>query len=199
MKKIFIAAVALLCLAGTAAAQRHIEFRWHGVYFTGDVSYAFNLNRSNDSGIADTVSGFMPSLTAGYQFRKEAGVGVGFSYLADPTGAFTQLPVFIELRSHFLRSRLTPYTVLQVGYSLPLGTSSEPPSSKIEEGGLYLGLEVGGRYAINRSVAVALHAGYKMLQSNKVQRTDAYNVPMLTEAVTLSMINFGVSFYLGSN
>ena len=120
MKKTIIAAVALLCLCGTAVAQRHVEFYWRGVYVVGDASYMMNLNRSkNDNGFADTVSAFMPSASAGFQFRKEAGVGVGFSYLADPTGAFTQLPVFVELRSHFLRSRLTPYSVLQVGYSLP--------------------------------------------------------------------------------
>ncbi len=199
MKKILIVAATLLCLSGTAVAQRHIEFRWHGLYCVGDASFAFNVNRSSETGIADTVAGFMPSVSAGYQFRKEAAVGLGFSYLADPTGGFTQMPVFFELRSHFMRSRLTPYTVLQVGYTLPLGSSSEPPSTKIEEGGLYLGIEVGGRYAINRSFAVGLHGGYKMLYSNKVQRTDALNVPILTESVGLSMINFGVSVYLGGD
>lgn len=199
MKKTLIVAVALLCLTGTAVAQRHIEFRWHGLYCVGDVSYAFNVNRSSETGIADTVSGFIPSFSAGYQFRKEAAVGMGFSYLADPTGAFTQLPIFVELRSHFMRSQLTPYTVLQVGYTLPLGSSSEPPSVKIEEGGLYLGLEVGGRYALNRTVALGVHAGYKLLYSNSVQRTDANNNPILSESVALNMINFGVSFYLSGD
>ncbi len=201
MKKIFIAAVALLCLCGTAAAQRHIEFRWHGLYCVGDVSYAFNVNRSANetTGIGDTVAAFMPSISAGYQFRKECAVGLGFSYLADSKGAFTQLPVFVELRSHFMRSQLTPYTVLQLGYSFPLGKSSEPPSTKIEEGGLYLGLEVGGRYAFSRSFAMGLHAGYKLLYSNKVQRTDALNMPVLSESVALSLVNIGVSFYLGGD
>ena len=200
MKKAILVAVALLCLCGTAVAQRHIEFRWHGLYCVGDVSYAFNVNRGpNDLGIGDTVSGFMPSFSAGYQFRKEAAVGLGFSYLADPTGGFTQLPLFFELRSHFSRAQLTPYTVLQVGYSLPLGSSSEPPSVKIEEGGLYLGLEVGGRYAFSRSFALGVHGGYKLLYSNKVQRTDALNMPILTESVALSMLSFGVSAYLGGD
>ena len=200
MKKKMIAAVALLCLMGTAVAQRHIEFRWHGLYCVGDVSFAFNVNRTNEiTGIGDTVAGFMPSFSAGYQFRKEAAVGLGFSYLADPTGGFTQLPVFVELRSHFSRAQLTPYTVLQVGYSLPLGSSSEPPSSKIEEGGLYLGFEVGGRYAFSRSFALGLHGGYKLLYSNKVQRTDALNMPILTESVALSMLSFGISAYMGGD
>ena len=201
MKKTIIAAVALLCLCGTAAAQRHIEFRWHGLYCVGDASIAFNVNRSvsDASGIGDTVFGFMPSFSAGYQFRKEAAVGLGFSYLADSKGAFTQMPIFVELRSHFMRSQWTPYTVLQIGYSLPLGKSSEPPSTKIEEGGLYFGFEAGARYAFSRSVAVGLHAGYKLLYSNKVQRKDALSNPILSVSVALSMINLGVSFYLSGD
>ena len=126
-------------------------------------------------------------------------MGLGFSYLADSKGAFTQMPIFVELRSHFMRSQWTPYTVLQIGYSLPLGKSSEPPSTKIEEGGLYFGLEAGARYAFSRSVAVGLHAGYKLLYSNKVQRTDALSNPILSESVALSMINLGVSFYLSGD
>lgn len=200
MKRTIIVAAALLCLCGTAAAQRHIEFRWRGLYLAGDLSYAFNLNRSPDrAGIADTVSGLMPSFSAGFSFRKEAAVGVGFSYFAEPTGAFRQMPLYVELRSHFLRSQITPYTVLQAGYTLPVGSSSQPPVKKIEEGGLYFGLEVGARYAINRSFAIALHAGYKMLQSNKVQRNDEFNQPMLTEDVVLHLINAGLSVYFGNN
>lgn len=200
MKKTILAAVALLCLCGTAAAQRHIEYRWRGIYFVGDASYVMNLNRSaGENGLADTVSGFMPSLSGGFQFRKEAAVGLGFAYLSDPNGAFTQLPVFVELRSHFMRSQLTPYVVLQAGYSLPVGASSKPPVTKIDEGGLYLGVEVGGRYAFNRTVALGLHASYRFLQSNAVIRHDAANKPMLTETVVLHMLGAGLSVYLSNN
>ncbi|MBR1549798.1 MAG: hypothetical protein IJ634_04090 [Bacteroidales bacterium] len=199
MKKFFIAAVTLLCLGGTAAAQHHIEFRWRGIYFVGDGSYVFNLNRSpNESGLADTVSGFMPSFSGGFQFRKEAAVGLGFAYLADPTGAFSQLPLFVELRSHFTRDRLTPYAVLQAGYSLPVGASSEPPITKIDEGGLYLGIEAGARFAINRSFALGMHASYRLLQSNQVIRYDMLNDPSLTETVVLHMFGGGLSVYFGN-
>lgn len=200
MKRTILAAVALLCLCGTAAAQRHIEYRWRGIYFVGDASYVMNLNRSaGENGLADTVSGFMPSLSGGFQFRKEAAVGLGFAYLSDPNGAFTQLPVFLELRSHFMRSQLTPYVVLQAGYSLPVGASSKPPVTKIDEGGLYLGVDVGGRYAFNRTVALGLHASYRFLQSNAVIRHDAANKPMLTETVVLHMLGAGLSVYLSNN
>ncbi|MBR1766786.1 MAG: outer membrane beta-barrel protein [Bacteroidales bacterium] len=202
MKKIILAAVALLCLQGTAAAQRHIEYRWHGIYFVGDASYVTNaLTRSSsDQQIVDTVSGFMASLSGGYQFRKEAGVGLGFSYFSDPTGAFTQLPLYVELRSHFSRSRWTPYTVLQVGYTMPVGASSEPPITKIDEGGLYLGIEFGYRYAFNRTVALAGHIGYHFMQSNSVIRHDAItNAPILKDHVVQHLIGGGLSLYLSND
>lgn len=199
MKRIILFAVALLCLGSTAVAQRHIEFRWRGIYFVGDGSYLFNMNRTpNESGVADTVSGFMPAFSGGFQFRKEAAVGLGFAYMADPTGAFSQLPLFVELRSHFTRDRLTPYAVLQVGYTLPVGASSEPPVTKIDEGGLYLGIEAGGRFAINRSFALGLHVGYKLLQSNQVIRYDMLNEPVFSETVVLHMLGGGLSLYFGN-
>lgn len=200
MKKSIMAAVVLLCLCGTAAAQRHIEFLWRGVYFVGDASYGINLNRSADnfSKINDTIASFMPGLTAGYQFRKEAGVGAGFYYLADPTGAFKQLPVFAELRSHFLRSRLTPYTVIQLGYTMPVGTQTTPLRTKINKGGLYAGAELGARYAITRSTALALHVSYRLLQSNEVLRYNEDGNNFLSEAIVNHLVLGGLSFYFGN-
>ena len=202
MKKFFIATVVLLCLTGTAVAQEHVEFRWHGAYLVGDASYGFNLNRSMDEydTIATTLNAFMPGISLGYQIRRETGVGVGFNYVADPTGAYTQLPVFVELRSHLWRSQLTPYGVMQVDYTLPLGASSEadPVSTTIEEGGLYFGLEVGARYAFNRSMAVAGHVGYRLLQSNLVNRSDLHGHPILAVPISLHMLAFGVSFYFSN-
>ena len=181
MKKIILATVAMMCLCGTSMAQRHVEFRWRGIYFVGDAAYAMNLNTGvNDNGFADTIAAFMPSISAGFQFRKEASVGAGLSYLADPSGAFTQLPIFAELRSHFTRSRFTPYTVLQ-----------------LEEGGLYLGVEVGGRYAFTRSVGLGVHAGYRLITDNKVNRIFSDGTGF-TEAVTLHMVVAGLSFYFGN-
>lgn len=202
MKKILIAIVAMVSLCGYAQEQRHIEFRWHGVYLVGDASYGFNLNREMDEydTIATTLNAFMPGFSVGYQIRKETGIGVGFNYVADPTGAYTQLPVYAELRSHIWRNQLTPYTVLQVGYTLPLGASSvaDPVSSKIEEGGLYFGLEVGARYAISRSLAVAGHVGYRLLQSNLVSRTDLQGHSILSVPITLHVLAIGASVYFGN-
>jgi hypothetical protein len=140
----------------------------------------------------------MPGLSAGYMFRKEAAVGAGFYYLGDPTGAFKQIPVYAELRSHFSRARLTPYTVLQVGYCLPIGAQTDPPRTKIKEGGLYAGAEIGARFALNRATALALHLSYRLLQSNEVLRFDADGKHMPSEEVVNHLVLGGLSFYFGN-
>lgn len=202
MKKTLFAILALVALCGVAHAQRHIEYRWRGFYVVGDASYGINLNRQIDE--FDTIpcelNAMMPGVSLGFQFSKEAGVGLGFNYVADPSGAYTQMPLYAELRSHFLRSQLTPYMVLQVGYCLPLGASSEPNpvGTEIKEGGLYFGLEAGVRYAISRNLAVAGHVGYRLLQANEVLRTDLLDRPILNPPVNLHVLSFGASFYFSN-
>ena len=191
MKKYLLIFVAMCGMASMATAQSHIEYKWRGFYSVVDYSYMFNLTRATD-----TVSAHMLGFSAGFQFRKETAVGGGVYYVADPTGAFTQLPIFVELRSHFMRSQLTPYTVLQAGYSLAVGSSSqEAPYIKIDEGGLYFSFEVGARYAIDRSFAVGAHLGYKLLQSNTVTRSDINHNPLKADAVVLHAMNVGVCLY----
>ena len=196
MKKIIIAVVALLCLAGTAAAQRHVEYKWRGPYFTVDGSYLMNLNRGEGlNGRADTLGAANISFSGGFMFSKEAGVGLGVTYVSDPSGAFTQMPAFVEMRSHFMRSRMTPYTVLQMGYCLPLGSSSAPPKVEITKGGLYFGASLGARYAVDRSFAIGVHVDYKMLQSREVTRYDINNKPELTDPIVLHTVGGGLSLY----
>ncbi len=196
MKKAVIVAAALLCLAGTAAAQRHVEYKWRGFYGVVDLSYGFNLNRGVGlNGAADTASVFGLSFSSGYQFSKYTGVGLGFTYISDPKGGYTQLPIYAELRSHFMHGNLMPYGAMQVGYTLPVGASSEPPGIEIVEGGLYFGLEGGVRYALSHNFAVGGHVGYKMLQANKARRTDATNSPYLEDPMVLHMLFVGVNFY----
>lgn len=195
-KKLILAAVALLCLCGTAAAQHHVEYKWRGPYFVVDGSYLLNINREAGlNGRADTLNAVNVSIVGGFQFSKEAGLGLGVTYVADPTGALTQMPVFVELRSHFMRSRLTPYTVIQGGYCLPLGSTSEPPKREITEGGLYFGFSFGGRYAIDRGFAIGLHVDYKMMQSSKFSRYDMSNVIELSDPIVMHTIGGGLSLY----
>ena len=197
MKRIVIAAVALLCLCGTAAAQRHIEHKWRGFYAVVDGAYVMNFNKAPGvNGEADTLSGFGLGFSGGFHFRKEAAVGAGVTYLHDPTGALTQMPVYAELRSHFMRSRLTPYAVLQLGYTLPLGASS--PTVKIDKGGMYFGAQLGGRFAIDRGFAIGVRVGYKLLNMTEVTRYEYVGNTLRykkADPTTLHVIDAGVSLY----
>ena len=187
MKKVLIGCVAVLAMAGAVSAQR-VEYKWRGFYSTVDYSFGMNLNRGTD-----TVNAHLLSFVSGFQFRKEAAVGAGVMYVADPTGAFTQLPVFAELRSHYTRDRFCPYSVLQAGYSLPVGAKSE--TGKIPTGGLYFGLGGGVRYTVDRSFAVALHVDYKLLQSSNYKRFAADGTPLIDDAAVLHMLSAGVTLY----
>lgn len=193
MKKSVVAVVVLLCLCGTAAAQRHIEYKWRGFYSVVDFSYVMNLNRQPGlNGEADTVSGVAMGVSAGFQFRKEASLGAGITYLYNPDGSYTQMPVYVELRSHFMRSRLTPYGALQFGYTLPLGASS--PTIELTSGGMYFGAEVGGRFAVDRKFAVGAHAGYKLLV-NTLQRREESGDLKLEDNITLHLLSLGVTLH----
>ncbi len=194
MKKTILVAVALLCLCGTAVAQRHVEHKWRGFYAVVDGAYMHNFNRAPGlNGEADTLGGAWMGISAGFQFRKEAGLGAGFAYVYDPRGSYTHLPLFVELRSHLMRARLTPYFVLQGGYALPVGASST--TVKITKGGLYFGAEFGGRYAIDRDFAIGLHAGYKLINCTEVTRYEADGIFKKADPSVLHVLSAGMSLY----
>ena len=166
MKKIILLLAAVATFA--VAQAQHIEFKWRGYYVVAGYDFATNLNTTeyNDRAV---FHGF--SAVGGFQFRKESGLGIGCSYMLDPTGAFSQLPVFVELRSHYMRSRVSPFSSLYVGYSIPLGSSSTGDNAiTISKGGVVSGISVGARYAISRHLAVNAFVGYQELYMGKVDR-----------------------------
>lgn len=166
MKRIALLLVAVVSFA--AAHSQHIEFKWRGFYITGGYEYTTNLNKTfYEDKVA--FNGFM--VAGGFQFRKETGVGLGAAYLNDPSGAFSQLPIFVELRSHYLRSRLTPFTSIYVGYSIPLGASSGGRESiQINRGGVTSGANAGVRFAVNRKFGINAYVGYQELYMTRVNR-----------------------------
>ena len=93
------------------------------------------------------------------------------SYLNDAVGSFSQIPVFLEFRSHFLRNRITPFTSVQLGYSIPFGSKNNVAEyTRIDEGGITFGLEVGARFAISRKLGLNIYVGYQMIQNRSVER-----------------------------
>ena len=167
MKRIALLLVAMM-VVGMVSAQQHIEFKWHGFYVVAGYDYATNLNNTSYN---DKVAFSGVTAIGGFQIRKESGIGLGCSYMRDATGAFSQLPVFVELRSHYLRSRLTPYSAVYAGYSIPLGSSSGGDEAiQIASGGMTLGVNLGVRYAVTRKFGVNAYAGYQALHMNRVDR-----------------------------
>ena len=187
MKKLLLL-LATVAVFGTAQAQ-HIEFKWRGFYAVGGYDYAMNINQTPYD---DHVAFHGATVAGGFQFRKETGVGIGASFMHDATGAFSQLPIFVELRSHYLRSRLTPYTTIYVGYSVPLGSSSGGAESvQIKAGGVTSGANVGVRFAVSRKFGVSAYVGYQELYMTKVARKEAGRLADMPPLL-LHNLKFGV-------
>lgn len=206
MKKLLllIAAVATLSVATAQGdGKQHKEMRYYGVYGTVDYSYLMNLAPRHDAceltgfeGYTDvySLSGFTAS--AGFQWRKESAVGLGFSFLYDPNGSFSQIPLFLEFRSHYSRARFSPYTTVQAGYSIPFkSTSPGLEYVKINQGGLTFGAEVGGRIALSRNFGMHLGVGYQLIHCREVERGDAQGRP----AVRLPELYHNLKVNIGFN
>ncbi|MBO7489530.1 MAG: hypothetical protein J6T88_04550 [Bacteroidales bacterium] len=180
MKKTFIL-LSLLTLIVAARAEQlssfaqkdnppHIEFKYYGFYSVIDYTFMTNLNTVHGEYV-DSYALNGITAVAGWQWRKESGIGIGFSYLNDAQGSFSQIPVFLEFRSHFLRNRITPFTAVQMGYSIPFGSKNAAVDyTRIDEGGITFGFSAGARFAISPKFALNLYAGYQLIQNNSVER-----------------------------
>jgi hypothetical protein len=179
-----------------AVSPVHIEFKYLGLYGVTDLMCAYDLTESV------LLAGL--NFSGGWQFSKHTGFGVGVSYLSDPDGVFTQMPLFVELRTHYLRNQLTPFTTLSAGYTLPMGKRGGPADYKREviQGGMMMGISVGARYAIHRFFSINAYVGYQM-HSIRVRRelnpgSDPYGneYSKNEETVFQNMIKvgFGINF-----
>jgi hypothetical protein len=200
MKKIVFLLVAVVSLMA-AQAQQHVEFKWHRMYGVAGYEFSSNINAIHfdldeganlEYGTKATMHGIYA--ICGWQIRKESGIGLGVEFLKDFAGGLTQLPVFVEVRSHYLRSPLTHYTSAYVGYSIPLGFYGTGAAyTKIEAGGPTFGLNVGGRYAFNRKMGVSAFIGYQLITLRKVGLY-ADGVLHITQPVTMHNFKAGVGF-----
>lgn len=158
MKKFFLILVAVAGLI-SVQAQQHVEFKWHRMYGVAGVDFSTNINTLKYEDKATFTDFFA---VCGWQIRKESGIGLGVEYKMDHAGGYSQLPVFIEVRSHYLRNQLTPFTSAYVGYSFPLGMSGGTEKVvQILKGGPTWGLNVGARYAFSRKLGINAFVGYQ--------------------------------------
>ncbi|MCQ2274889.1 MAG: porin family protein [Bacteroidales bacterium] len=197
MKKTILLLLSMVALMA-AQAQQHVEFKWHRMY--GVAGYSFTTNISSlqyqyDGGQFDDKAAMQGVYAVGgWQIRKESGIGLGVEFMKDFASGYTMLPVFVEVRSHYLRNQISPFTSVYVGYSIPLGFSGMGTDYvKIETGGPAWGLNVGARYAINRKMGVNAFIGYQGIFLNRV---NVYHEGELQDAPPVLMQNFkvGVGF-----
>ena len=202
MKKTILLLLLLTATAATRAGQApspqslppHVEFKYYGFYSVIDYTFMTNLNTTHGEYVDKyTLNGL--TAVAGWQWRRQSGIGIGFSYLNDGNASFSQIPVFVEFRSHFLRNRITPFTAIQLGYSIPFGSKNAAVDyTRIEEGGITAGLSVGARFAITQKIGLNLYAGYQLIQNNSVER--GFNS---VAATRLPELYHNVKFGLGVN
>ena len=173
----------------------HIEFKYWGLY--GVLSYDFVKTMWIDGAYP------MPAMhgatgVIGFQFRRQTGIGVGFSYWSDKNGLFSQMPLFLELRTNYTRSRFTPYTALQIGYSFSMGGRMQQQTEAwyMEKGGMTVGVLAGGRIAIKRNFGLSLGVGYQLMNAREMIYTDKDGIPAMKESVLLHnlRINFALNF-----
>lgn len=197
MKKILLAAVAILCL-GTVAQAQHMESKWHGFYGTAEYTYEMAFNKvqlMSEEPFSPTLMG--ATFVGGFQWRHEAAVGLGFSYLTEPSGIFTQVPIWVEFRSYYKPNRVTPLTSVMLGYTMPMKTQGILPSGDYKavfrEGGINVGCIIGLRIAFTQSFGMDLNVGYQMLFCNELEVSDAQG-PAYHDAVLLHNLKAGVGF-----
>lgn len=173
------------------ALPYHIWFKEYGWYGVVDLFGASDISDEKASVFGISASG-------GFQTTRATGFGIGFSYINDKTNAYSHLPIFIELRSHYSSRRLAPFSVLSVGYSLPKSSTQKNMlgSLKVLHGGVMFGLRLGFRFAYDRKLAFNAFAGYQG-QSLYVERklNPTEEIPdgiNKKEPVLLHFISYGV-------
>ena len=196
MKKIILLLVAVVGLTAVQA-QQHVEYKWHRAYGVAGYDFSTNINELTYKDKA-TFHDFYAIY--GWQIRKESGIGLGVEYKMDMTGGYSQLPIFVEVRSHYLRSQITPFTSLYVGYSIPLGmTGGTDKVTHILKGGPTWGLNVGARYAIPNTFGklskygISVFVGYQGIFMDKVQLIEDGQIQNALR-VLMQNVKFGVGF-----
>ena len=188
MKKIALF-LALFCTINVAVCQRSL-FREYGFYGTASYTMLTNLNRADYSFMLNGVT-----LSGGFQIRPKTCVEIGVGFLADNNKVFTQVPVTIALRTHYLPTRLTPTTEVFAGYAIPMkkeGLNSNGHKMHIDQGGVTAGVNVGARYAFSRHVAVNLYVGWHFFMTNEFTVTTTEKQPVIREAWAAHCFRFGL-------
>lgn len=187
MKKIAIFAT-LLCIVGTAVCQ-HDTFREYGFYGTASYNFSTNLNRSDYQTVLNGLT-----VTGGFQIRPKTCIELGVGFLADSKGVFTQVPITVGLRTHYLDRWITPFTDLYAGYALPLkkmGTVNDL-RMKVDRGGVTVGVNIGARISMSRKWAINAYVGWHFFMINDMHVYNLDNFPVARDVWGAHCLKIGL-------
>lgn len=188
MKK--IALLVVLMLAMQMGFCQHKFFREYGFYGTASYNFSTNLNRTDYQALLNGIT-----VTGGFEIRPKTCVELGVGFLADAKGVFTQIPITVGLRTHYLNRWITPFTDLYAGYALPMkktGTNADGDRMCIDQGGLTIGVNVGARISMSRKLAINAFVGWHFFMVNEFRVFTAENVPLVQDAWGAHCIKIGL-------
>lgn len=96
-------------------------------------------------------------LINGYQFKNRLSIGAGFGIEKFKEQV---IPVFADVRYHFLKGSITPFVYMQAGYSYPLGSSAEGNMTEVK-GGAMLNPGLGLRMNFTSRNALIFSLGWR--------------------------------------
>ncbi|MCE1168644.1 MAG: hypothetical protein LWX70_11170 [Sphingobacteriia bacterium] len=130
-----------------------------GYRFLGDLGYQVGVGDYN----LDRLS---LNIVNGYQFNPYiyAGVGVGLRYYTDDKKAV--IPVFLNFRTTFIGSKVSPYLELAGGFSYNA-------TDDFERVGVYLHPSIGAQFSLTDQSKMYVGVGYE-LQKKEVYLYDYY-------------------------
>ncbi len=118
------------------------------------------------------------SIINGYQFNPFVALGLGIGADISAVNIYN-MPVFADLRINFLKTRVTPFAAVDLGYNAqfvktdPYSYYASSPSAVVSHGMVFnpsLGIKVG----ISKKIGASLAVGYKMLGTNSTYTTYSY-------------------------
>ena len=103
------------------------------------------------------------SFVNGVQFNPYLYVGMGAALNYYAGGEEIGIPIFANVRSHFIKSNISPFLDLRVGYS-PL----------VDAKGLYLSPSLGCRFGLSKRVGLNVSVGYEVQEADVIVRYGYY-------------------------
>ncbi len=121
------------------------------------------------SGTAIDKGAFSATTSHGYQFNPHVFLGAGFGLDYHAAGKRLFIPLFVDLRTNFLDTNITPFWGIKAGYSI----GSKKAYNKVSTGA-YFNPTFGVRFILNRQSAMNVAFGYN-LQQQVVKKDIHYN------------------------